>query len=312
MSTLNRTVETVDDKKKAVLLIENRNLPFTLSLADGKHRSTAQNKLGQMWMAEIAQQKGDTTPEEVRGYCKLHIGVPILRSVNEVFAKEYDAVVKPLPYEAKLKLMMVPFDFGVTRLMTTKQKTQYLDAIARHFGEQGIILTMPEDMRRELEPNPNSGTAAGSDDDGTAPSSSTAPDDPAVPPPDPGSTAEPATTNSTPPSDVAGSPSLLPKDWIFVGDDLKWLKDFAEKAIRHASDKTQSEVYRQNQFDNMAATYKSGMDIRLSDDAKQAIDAMEPSIRGVWKGREPRLAREYLAREIIGCNPEELKGQRNV
>jgi hypothetical protein len=65
-----------------------------------------------------------------------------------VFKAEYDAVIMPLPYEHKLKLMMVPFDFGVTRLMTTRQKTIYLDTVHRHYSEQGLILTNPEDLKR--------------------------------------------------------------------------------------------------------------------------------------------------------------------
>lgn len=30
------------------------------------------------------------------------------------------------------------------RLMTTAQKTKYLDAIYQHFGAQGYVLTVPE------------------------------------------------------------------------------------------------------------------------------------------------------------------------
>lgn len=65
------------------------------------------------------------------------------------FRPEYDALVRPLPYEHKIKLMMVPFDFGVTPLMTVKQQTRYLDAVQRHFSEQGVVLTDPEDLIHE-------------------------------------------------------------------------------------------------------------------------------------------------------------------
>lgn len=44
--------------------------------------------------------------------------------------------------------MMVPFDFGVTRIMTTRQKTAYLDAVHRNFSEQGLVLSNPEDLKR--------------------------------------------------------------------------------------------------------------------------------------------------------------------
>jgi hypothetical protein len=145
MSTINRIVETEYDRKLLIRLLEKRDLPFTLTLTDGKHRTTAQNRLQRLWMTEIAEQKGDMTSEEVRAYCKLTIGVPILRAQNEAFRVRYDQIVKPLPYEQKLAFMAEPLDLPVTRLMTTSQKTEYLDGIVRHFSEQGIVLTMPDD-----------------------------------------------------------------------------------------------------------------------------------------------------------------------
>jgi len=148
MATNNRIVETEQAREMLVKFIAGKTLPFTASIKDGKHRTTDQNRLQRQWVLEISAQLGDQSPEEVRGYCKLHFGVPILRNENDVFKAEYDAVIMPLPYEHKLKLMMVPFDFGVTRIMTTRQKTTYLDAVHRHFSEQGLILTNPEDLKR--------------------------------------------------------------------------------------------------------------------------------------------------------------------
>lgn len=146
MATVNRIVETEYDRKQFIRFLEGRKLPFTVSLMDGKHRTNDQNRLQRKWVNEIAEQLGDQTPEEVRGYCKLRFGVPILRAENEVFCAEYDLIVKPLPYEHKLKLMMEPFDFRVSSIMTTRQKTAYLDGIYRHFTEQGVVLTNPGDI----------------------------------------------------------------------------------------------------------------------------------------------------------------------
>lgn len=146
MATVNRIVETEYDRKQFIRFLEGRKLPFTVSLMDGKHRTNDQNRLQRKWVNEIAEQLGDQTPEEVRGYCKLAFGVPLLRNENEVFRISYDKIVKPLPYEQKLALMMEPFDFGVTRIMTTRQKTAYLDSIYRHFTGQGLVLTNPGDI----------------------------------------------------------------------------------------------------------------------------------------------------------------------
>lgn len=153
MASVNRTIQTEQDRVMAARLIENRTLPFTLSLTDGKHRSTAQNRLQHMWMKEISEQLGDMTEHYARAYCKLTIGVPILRAQNEAFRLRYDEIIRPLPYEQKIAIMMEPLDFPVTRLMNVRQKTEYLEGIIRHFGEKGIVLTMPEEVRQELRMN---------------------------------------------------------------------------------------------------------------------------------------------------------------
>ncbi len=144
----NRSIENEFQRGMLVkYILAKDKLPFTVSIAEGKHRSSEQNRLQRKWMTEIAEQIPGDDAEHWRGYCKLHFGVPILRNENEAFKREYDEIIRPMPYEIKLKLMMVPFDFGVTRLMNTKQKTAYLDRINRHFSEQGVVLTQPEDKR---------------------------------------------------------------------------------------------------------------------------------------------------------------------
>jgi hypothetical protein len=144
---VDRSIETESDREALQKLIAARKIPFTITLTDGKRRSLKQNRLQREWVNQISMQMGDRTAEEVRGYIKLVIGIPILRNENEAFAEEYDRIIKPLAYETKLKLMMVPFDFGVTRLMTTKQLTAYLDEVYKHFTAQGVQLTMPDDLR---------------------------------------------------------------------------------------------------------------------------------------------------------------------
>lgn len=142
-----RTIETESDRLMLVRFIEGQKLPFIAELTPGKRRSVEQNKLQRKWMTEISEQLGDRTPEEVRAYCKLTIGVPILRAESELFREKYDSVVRPLSYEQKLAIMSEPLDMPITRLMTSKQKTFYLDAIFQHFSEKGIVLTIPPDKR---------------------------------------------------------------------------------------------------------------------------------------------------------------------
>ena len=143
-----RIISTEKERDLFIRFMRAQKIPFTASILKGKHRSTEQNRLQRMWVGEIAEQLGDRTPEEVRGWCKLHLGVPILRNDSEEFREKYDKIIRPLPYEHKIECMMVPLDFSVTRLMTTAQKTKYLDAIVQHFSAQGVVLTDPQDRGR--------------------------------------------------------------------------------------------------------------------------------------------------------------------
>jgi len=105
-----RIIQTDWDRQALDKLLAAQSLPFTVSITKGKSRTTEQNKLQRMWLLEISEQLGDQTAEEVRGYCKLTMGVPILRAENEAFAEKYDRIIKPFPYETKLELMMEPMD----------------------------------------------------------------------------------------------------------------------------------------------------------------------------------------------------------
>ncbi len=144
-----RVVKTEFDRKLLLRFIEQQKPPFTVNIAKGAKRSIEQNKIQRLWMSEAAQQLDGHTAEELRGYCKLHFGVPILREEDEGFREKYDRIIKPMSYEHKLECMMVPFDFPVTRLMKVKQKSLYLDTISRHFLTLGVILSQPEDRGRE-------------------------------------------------------------------------------------------------------------------------------------------------------------------
>lgn len=182
MATVNRLIQSDYDRTMAAKLVEARQYPFTLTVTDGKPRSNAQNRLLHKWMQEIAEQKGDITAEEARAYCKLTIGIPILRTQNAAFKERYDEILKPLGYEQKLSLMSEPLNLPVTSLMSTKQLTEYLEGIIRHFGEQGIILTMPDDLRDQINSRPDTGASPSAPDAGDdSPSSPVAAED--VPPP---------------------------------------------------------------------------------------------------------------------------------
>ena len=133
------------DRSQAVKRIETAKIPFTMSIVKGKHRTIGQNKLQRKWLLE-AQEQGDSTAEEYRGYCKLHFGVKMLVNENEEFSEVYARLIRPMDYRQKLEMMMAPMDLPVTRIMTTEQKTRYLDAMREHFESIGFVLTIPTEI----------------------------------------------------------------------------------------------------------------------------------------------------------------------
>jgi len=131
-------------------LLKGRKLPLTVSWSQGAPRSGAQNRLAQQWFTDIARQLGDQTHEDVRAECKLVFGIPILRAENDAIRATYDKSIRHLPYEEKLELIKV-LDIPVTRLMTVKQMTQFMEAIQQNYNKQGVILTDPEKLKYEQE-----------------------------------------------------------------------------------------------------------------------------------------------------------------
>jgi hypothetical protein len=110
-------------------------------ISKGRARSLSQNALMWMMYGEIARHMG-LTPEEAHCMCKLEYGVPILRAESERFRCFYDAHVKRLPYQSKLRA--VEF-ISISSVMTKDQATQYIETIVRAFAEQGLIISMPDE-----------------------------------------------------------------------------------------------------------------------------------------------------------------------
>jgi len=148
---MDRLIEDEPNRKLLIRFIEQQHFPFVVTITKGRKRSIEQNKLQRLWMKEIAEQMYEGTrytAEQWRGYCKLHFGIPIRREESDVFRAMYDRVLKPLNYDERLLLMQEPLDLPVTRDMTTKQKTDYLDAILRFAAEEGLVLTLPNEPAR--------------------------------------------------------------------------------------------------------------------------------------------------------------------
>lgn len=134
--TETRIIRTLGQAEALQAYISKR-LPVTVTVADGTKRTGRQNDGSHAWYAVIAAQLGDRTAQDVRAESKLHIGVPIRREDPE-FDAYYVAVVKPLPYEVKLALMIEPFELPITSKMNKDQMTRYLERFFEHWAKQGV------------------------------------------------------------------------------------------------------------------------------------------------------------------------------
>lgn len=107
----------------------------------GKPRSIDQNSISHAWYEQIAKELREDDVIGWKAFCKLHIGVPILRAEDEHFKAFYDAAVKGLTYEQKLQAMQfVP----VTSLMTKAQLSKYLENVQMEFLRRGVMLEFPD------------------------------------------------------------------------------------------------------------------------------------------------------------------------
>lgn len=105
-------------------------------------RTLDQNALIYALYADAAKQLSDCTAEEIKCYCKLHFGVPILRRDSAEFKQVYDELLRPMDYENKLKLMGLPINIPITSIMNKAQLSEYVDRIIQNFAEQNIVLKL--------------------------------------------------------------------------------------------------------------------------------------------------------------------------
>ena len=127
---------------------EARPIVVTFELENEEEaRTLAQNNLSHKWYEILAKQLKEETAAGWKRFCKLHYGVPILRAENKKFRASYDEVIRPLPYEQKIKAMDI---LPVTSIMTTKQLSQYLEDMRNSMlSERGILLEFPADESYE-------------------------------------------------------------------------------------------------------------------------------------------------------------------
>jgi hypothetical protein len=118
-----------------------------ITVTTKRERTLDQNALWASLYIRISETLGDGSAMDIqsqKAYCKLMIGVPILRRDDEQFEKGWNRYFASRSYEEQLFLMGANPLFGVdgfpvTRLLDTKQGAEYTDSIDRHFAHQGVF-----------------------------------------------------------------------------------------------------------------------------------------------------------------------------
>lgn len=139
-----RFISDAEQLEVWITFLRQQPLPLKVAAVKGSKRSNEQNRLQRKWCNEVAEQLDGWDAETVRGYSKLHFGVPILRAEDDEFCEKYDTIVKGMPYELKIQFMKEPLNLPVTSRMNVSQKTRYLDAMRLHWIAQGVHLAEPE------------------------------------------------------------------------------------------------------------------------------------------------------------------------
>lgn len=106
----------------------------------GQARSGQQNKHTHVWYEQVAQELRENTAGEVKGFCKLHFGVPILRAEDADFREAYDKkILSNFTYEQKL-IIMEDCNFPVTSRMSKDQLHRYEKKMQDHYRPLGVEL----------------------------------------------------------------------------------------------------------------------------------------------------------------------------
>lgn len=116
---------------------------LTVSVKEGRPRSLDQNAISHAWYEQVSRELREYSPLGVKRFCKLHFGVPILRTEDDEFRAVYDLAIRDtLTYEQKLQAMDI---LPVTSRMTTAQLSSYMEAVQAHYSQQGVVLEFPKE-----------------------------------------------------------------------------------------------------------------------------------------------------------------------
>lgn len=107
------------------------------------NRSDAQNRMIHKWFRDIEQQVEGESFYDIKAYCNLTYGRPILARDDPEWDAVFGFLFDVLTMEKKLKAVR-KLDVPFTRRMSVDQLSEYMDQMMRDYIEMGIRLTDPE------------------------------------------------------------------------------------------------------------------------------------------------------------------------
>jgi hypothetical protein len=125
--------------------LEHRYLRVTWTTK--KDRTLDQNALWASLYQRIAETLDSGTAQDIsarKAYCKLMLGLPIMRRDSERFDAGWNQLFRDKGYQYQIFIMGPNPLFGsdgfpITRLFDTKQGAEYTDAVVDHFSQQGVF-----------------------------------------------------------------------------------------------------------------------------------------------------------------------------
>ena len=139
----NETIRRNFDQYITTTILAGKNALVEIVPED---RTLPQNAMFYALYGQVAKQKGDESPDEIKAYCKYHFGLSIVCAADPEYAALLkNAIRHDLDYETKMKIVN---KLPVTSLMNTKQGSEYIDRVIRHYSQQGLCLVHPSEMMR--------------------------------------------------------------------------------------------------------------------------------------------------------------------
>lgn len=107
-----------------------------------KDRSSLQNRLSHKWYSVIGKQTFESE-KEVKNYCKLSFGIPIMIRDVEGFAGMWAMQSEGMTYEQEKWSMKF---MKLTSILSVEQMTYYLTQMKLHYEAENIHLPTKDDL----------------------------------------------------------------------------------------------------------------------------------------------------------------------